>query len=372
MTNQSILIVDDERPLADEVATFFRRKGWHTEAVYDGPSAAHAVKEQSFDVVLLDMRMPGMDGFATLQEIRTVRPGLCVVFFTAFGDVDSAVRAKQEGAWSMLVKGRSPDETYATIDLARIQFAELKEAERQKDEARLARDRMIATRTLAQSITHQVGNRTAQAGFELLKIEEAHDDAERQQGIRDLREALSHLQDTIRNLHDLWRIEAGQFPIVEEELAPAIYKGWGIAKRRMPYAGVELFCSLLEEPPVIVRCMMSMLPQLFENLFHNSMDAVSLHGKVGHIHVTVIVESPLVRIRVSDNGPGFDPKIVGKADMPYESTKGGHGEGPSTQNGLGLYLVKLVVEKAGGTLSYGNSPRRGAFVEFTLPLAIAP
>lgn len=367
MSEISILIVDDEQPLANEAGSLFRRRGWTTKVVYDGPSAINCVIERSYDVILLDMRMTGMDGFATLREIREERLDACVVFFTAYGDVDTAVRALREGAWSMITKGQRFEVVFEAVNTARIQ-SEKQRLHEQEILNVTVQERLNATRTLAQSVTHQVINRLTDSGLALANLEEARTDVERSHAIDEMRESLDQMEFSVRTLHDIWRAESGELLIVDGSLADSIRTGWIIAKRRIPQSKVDLSCEFEEIDSTRVLCQKNMLPEVLVNLFHNSLDA--LRSQQGEILVTVSVADGVACVRVSDNGPGFPPNMLGKAHLPYQTSKGGvRGTSPESHNGMGLYFVKTVVEKSGGEFRYGNNPTGGAYVEFTLKLA---
>lgn len=88
-----VLLVDDEAVFVQSLAAVLRRRGLAPETANDGPEALARLQEAEFDVVVLDLRMPGMDGIATLEEIRRRDPITPVVLLAAHADVRRAAAA---------------------------------------------------------------------------------------------------------------------------------------------------------------------------------------------------------------------------------------------------------------------------------------
>ncbi len=106
----SILIVDDEFSIRDSLYNWFRREGYSVRAVENASQALEAMQAQYFDVVLLDIRMPGMDGMELQEHIHGIDPRIAVIMMTAFASVDTAVRALKHGAFDYVTKPVDPDE----------------------------------------------------------------------------------------------------------------------------------------------------------------------------------------------------------------------------------------------------------------------
>ena len=366
MTSPSILIVDDEQKLATNYQHLFCQEGWEAEAAFDGMSALEMIEKRSHDVVLLDMRMPKMDGFATLAGILKIRPRVCVVFFTAYGDVDSAVKALRMGAWSMVMKGPRFEHLFAVVDTARKQWRVMEDLKNQHE----ANARMDATRNLAQGVAHQLKNRLADCGWCLTDIEEATTMSDVRNATGELRDALAATELSVNTLHNVWRVQSDQnlaFEVIA--IADAARAGFDIARRHMGSHSCQ--AQLVSQVPDSwkVRCVSEMLPQVFENLFHNAMQAAGKNDL--QIELTAESRDDFAVVRVSDNGPGFSSEIQETAHLPFVTTKKGKaGSCPATNTGLGLFFVDNVARRCGGTMIYWNRqlPESGAFVEFTLPL----
>ncbi len=134
-TKGRILVVDDEANARTALAELLRDEGYAVEAAGDAFKALGKVAEFAPELVLTDLKMPGMDGLALLARLRENDPDLPVVVMTAFGEVESAVRAMQSGARDYLAKPVNVGELSVVI-------ARELEQRRMRQEAGLLRARL--------------------------------------------------------------------------------------------------------------------------------------------------------------------------------------------------------------------------------------
>ena len=110
MDKSKILIAEDEKTQRDLLEGFLKKEGFSVEAVANGREALQKIEKDYFDVVLVDYKMPELDGLHTLREIRKLYPDLPVVMMTAYGTVETAVASMKEGALDYLTKPIDLDE----------------------------------------------------------------------------------------------------------------------------------------------------------------------------------------------------------------------------------------------------------------------
>ena len=139
--NPTALIVDDEPSLRTMARAILSGDGWTVLEAGSGEAALEVLSsrapEELPDVVLLDMRMPGMDGLETLSRIQQVASDVPVVMLTAYGTVDSAVEAMKQGAYDYLTKPADNEELKAVLAKARnyrLLVSENRELRRKVDE----------------------------------------------------------------------------------------------------------------------------------------------------------------------------------------------------------------------------------------------
>jgi two-component system response regulator AtoC len=102
--NARILVVDDEPMVGLSLTNWLQEENYLARAAGDGPSAIAAVREANWDIVLLDLKMPGMDGLEVLRQIKSIAPQTVVVMMTAYASIATSVLAMKEGAYDYIVK----------------------------------------------------------------------------------------------------------------------------------------------------------------------------------------------------------------------------------------------------------------------------
>ncbi len=110
MKEKSVLIVDDEKNIRLTLSQALEALEVETDTAANGEEALAKLKEKEFGLILLDLKMPGMDGMEVLRRVREIRPDIRVIIITAYGTIESAVEAMKLGAVDFIQKPFSPDE----------------------------------------------------------------------------------------------------------------------------------------------------------------------------------------------------------------------------------------------------------------------
>ena len=113
-----ILIVDDEQEFTDTLAQRLEIRGFDTSVVYSGDQCLELFKEKSFDVVILDVHMPGLSGNETLQGIKKIDPLVQVVMLTGNVTVEKAIDGMKLGAYDFLMKPTETEDLIIKINEA--------------------------------------------------------------------------------------------------------------------------------------------------------------------------------------------------------------------------------------------------------------
>ena len=125
----SILIVDDESSVRDSLYNWFIEDGYHVACAEDAKVALSVLETENFDIVLTDIKMPGMDGLEMLKRIKTIKKDAVVIMMTAFATVDTAVQALKDGAFDYVTKPFDPDDLSHLIRNASKQISLMEENE---------------------------------------------------------------------------------------------------------------------------------------------------------------------------------------------------------------------------------------------------
>ena len=128
----SILIVDDEESVRDSLYNWFIEDGYRVECAENANRALSILESDSFDIILADIKMPGMDGLEMLRRIKLLKSDSIVIVMTAFATVDTAVQALKDGAFDYITKPFDPDDLSHLIRNASKQISLVEENENLK------------------------------------------------------------------------------------------------------------------------------------------------------------------------------------------------------------------------------------------------
>jgi two-component system, NtrC family, response regulator PilR len=154
-----ILIVDDQVNTCKSLQAILKKSGYFSDYTVRAEDALKRVQVENFDIVITDLRMPGMDGIQLLEELKKIQPHLVVILITGYATIKSAVEAIQKGAYDYLAKPFTPDEVRVII-------------ERAAEHSRLEAENILLRRQLQsqQSFENIIGNSAPlQKVFELVR-----------------------------------------------------------------------------------------------------------------------------------------------------------------------------------------------------------
>jgi two-component system, OmpR family, alkaline phosphatase synthesis response regulator PhoP len=115
MKGKSVLIVDDEKNILLTLSQSLEVLQLETDTATNGEEALAKLKEKEFGLILLDIRMPGMDGMQVLRQVREIRPDIRIIMISAYGTIELAVEAMKLGAVDFIQKPFSPEEIRALV-----------------------------------------------------------------------------------------------------------------------------------------------------------------------------------------------------------------------------------------------------------------
>ncbi len=113
-----ILIIDDEERFRTTMAKLLTVRGLEVSTIGDGETALKELREKSYDVIILDVRMPGMSGIQVMAELRKLDPFIEVIIMTGYASVDNAKKIMELGAYDYLLKPYNIDELMEKIEAA--------------------------------------------------------------------------------------------------------------------------------------------------------------------------------------------------------------------------------------------------------------
>ncbi|MDY6967867.1 MAG: response regulator [Spirochaetota bacterium] len=124
-----ILIIDDEAVIRDGCTKILTKEGWEAESVEDGLKGIERIKSKDFDLVLLDLMMPGLNGLEVINEVNKISSDIYIIVITGFATVETAVEAMKRGAYDYIPKPFTPDQLRVVVRKALENMALRKETE---------------------------------------------------------------------------------------------------------------------------------------------------------------------------------------------------------------------------------------------------
>jgi DNA-binding response OmpR family regulator len=120
-----ILVVDDEKVARVSLAEILRLEGYKVSIAASGPEALKELGDSNFDLMLLDIKMPGMDGIEVMNKAVEIAPDTFIILLTAHGSMESAIDALRQGAHDYLIKPSSPQEILSSVAAGLSRRAEI-------------------------------------------------------------------------------------------------------------------------------------------------------------------------------------------------------------------------------------------------------
>lgn len=153
----TVLVVDDESGMREGIRRVLLDEGYGAEVAANGEEALALVAWRDFPILLVDLRMPGVDGFELIERVRAQRPtSLCIVV-SAFATIESAVQSTKMGAFDFVVKPFTPEELLRVVDRAAEQWRLAREAERLKAEREAHLFELTAEKSRLRTILQAMG-----------------------------------------------------------------------------------------------------------------------------------------------------------------------------------------------------------------------
>ncbi|MET0386589.1 MAG: hybrid sensor histidine kinase/response regulator [Polyangiales bacterium] len=367
-----ILVVDDNAPNRALAQATLEDEGYHVILAADGGEAVAAFEREAPDCILLDVRMPGLDGPGACEQIRNLPGGhdTPIVFITAQRDVDTFDRALRAGGDDFLTKPVQPDELLlrveASLKLRKVK-TELREhyalVRRQRDD--LMRLQLQKER-LSQFIVHDLKNPVCTLDLYAQTLLRDRELPERTkltvQRMRDEARTLLHM---VLNLLDVSRSdEGGLVPRKEPVQLPQLFaQAVRDLEMKAQSAGVKLVQHC--EPLGAVGDN-DVLRRVLENLVDNAIR----HAPEGsEVLLSAARVGDEVEVRVSDQGVGIAPELRSRIFEPFVQLDHGERVIQRSGRGLGLTFCKVATEAQGGRIWIEDAQRHpGAAFCFTLPI----
>ncbi|MCP4217206.1 MAG: hybrid sensor histidine kinase/response regulator [bacterium] len=365
MTVFKILIVDDVAKNIQVAANILRDEGYRMAFAQDGKAAMEKINSNDFDLVLLDVMMPGMDGFTVCRELKknSKTCDIPVIFLTAKTETEDIVHGFEEGAVDYVTKPFNGAELLARVKT----HLQLKAARERLNSANNELKALNATKDKFFSIIgHDLKNPIQGLILSAHILQNNFDDLEAEkvkEYIDKFGKSARHIADLLKNLLDWSRSQRGKIQCRpgQVDLHLLIKESIELLDEQAQGKGIRLVCGTSQDTCAFVDY--DMLTTVIRNLISNS---IKFTPPGGEVYVSAQVDEKRVDLTVSDNGVGIEPRDIENLFRidTQTSTKGTSGE---KGTGLGLILCKEFIEKNNGTIRVESQHGQGSDFIITLP-----
>lgn len=404
-----VVIVDDDREVRLSLQEILAESGYEAHTFDNGDDALSYLVGQGADLVLTDIRMPGMNGMELLDSILAVKADIPVILMTAFADIDMTVMAIKIGAFDFIfkpydvgymLKSVEKGVTFRRLRLAELQHhedleraVEARTCELQKAHALLLQnEKMALVGQIAAGVAHEINN---PLGFiscnleslrkfservlvflmaqsesiakycpseELTRIDELRTKAhinrivdEIPEMVAESLEGVGRIKEIVSNLKGFARIDDKEF--IAASINDIINKALNIVRNELKYVAT-MVTDFGDISPL--KCLPNQLAQVYMNLLVNAAQAIEGHGE---IRIRTWQEEGNVFVSISDSGCGIPDEVKGHIFEPFFTTKD-VGKG----TGLGLPICYDIIHKHSGEIQVSSIVGTGTTFTIRLPL----
>jgi signal transduction histidine kinase len=359
----TILVIDDDESMRDSCTQILTKDGFLAEIAKDGSSGLEKIKETKPDLVLIDLKMPGINGLEVLERTNEIDPNIIAVVITGYATVESAVEAMKKGAYDFLPKPFTPDELRIIIKRGLERRKLILETESLRREKKLMEENFITM------VSHQLLSPLVAIlqYFEVILGGMAGEISGKQKEmIQKAQGRLENLMNLINDWLDVARLDSGQ--IIDKLKSLSLKKVIkNVLEEMQPLAKKNDISLELRPSPENKNVLgdEESLKQVFSNLITN---AIRYNKPKGRVIITIKENKDFIATEVQDTGIG-----ISKQHLPFifdQFYRVSRGESKKIKGtGLGLSIAKKIVDAHGGSIQVSSEFGKGSTFTVLLPKA---
>ena len=397
---RTILIVDDEKEIADLLSTVIGKHGHKTTAFLNGESGLERIRKGGVDVLIVDLKMPGMSGLELIQLTRQLDKEIEIIVITGYGTMEIFLQAIREGVSDFILKPLDMDQLLHSIDRV-MEKKNLTESLIARTQQLLQAEKMATVGVLSTGIAHEINNPTTfiRTNLQLMseyikRLEPKMDnlgDPKNAESVRNIlfKEFPDMIGDAIKGTERIQKIVSGikhyahmgddafdESVDIREVITQSI--NLVRTKLRKDIAITENYLNIKE-----IKGHFSKLEQVFVNLLINAADAINdklvklraagdrEYAGLIDVSATVIdgddfgggLTPDFLILTFYDNGAGIPEDKINRVFDPFFTTKP-----VGVGTGLGLYICYEIIKQHGGEVTVQSDTTDGTAFIMRLPV----
>lgn len=381
MVQTPILIIDDEPSVLESLRECLEDEGYEVHEAAEGEAGLRLFRSINPEVVVTDLRMPGMPGLDVINEIRKLNRTVPIIVITGYGTLDAAIEAIRSEVHDFITKPIDPDYLKDTLDKARAgvhaaheiekgvvslrEQVELLQMEWQGQLAKLVEvEPLVQSGRMLAAVLHNLNSPLTYIMGQAELLQAVHPEVEnleviREQAVR-MKQMMTAFIKRLRSSQTRDTVELQLNEILREEVlfleSHPYLKGpidivWELDLSMPSFTGIAVDFS-----------------QVFGNILRNALEAVRGRPS-GRLAIHTWHDASSIHISIQDNGPGIPDCLKEKIFEPFFTTKSLElGSSGSLGMGIGLYHCREIVRQYGGTIEVVSNPEVGTAFVIHLPL----
>jgi signal transduction histidine kinase len=359
--NATILVIDDEEAIRDSCCQVLSRAGYGTRTAENGNIGLEKITETKPDLVLVDLKMPGMSGMEVLEKIAEIDASIVCVVITGYATIESAVEAMKRNAYDFLSKPFTPDQLRIVVKRGLERRRLAIESERLRREKQMMRENFVTL------VSHQLRSPLASVRqyFGVIREGFAGDVTDKQkQIIEKANKYLDDLMQLINDWLDMSRMDSGRIAEKFEPVAlgPVLSEILELAKPLAETGKITLDLQLGHNS-LEVRGDRESLKQAITNIVTN---AIHYNRQGGTVAISTREQGNDLVVEICDTGIG-----ISQDNLPFifdeffrvKSSETRHVAG----SGLGLPIAKRIIEAHNGHIQVYSELGKGTTFSIFLP-----
>lgn len=365
-----LMLVDDEENFRNAIGRRLTKRGFQPAYAQSGKECLSLLENERMHIIVMDVKMPGLNGLATMDAVKQHYPKTEVILLTGNASTPDGVEGIKAGAFDYLSKPVELEHLILKIQQAYEKI--VREEEKRKaaelkakvEQQMIITDKLASLGTLSTGIAHEINNPLAiikeAAGFMrlILNKDELQDNPRKDQLEKALDKIESSVERARRITHQLLGFVKRHDPVyTETNLVELVAETIELVAKEAENKGITFIKDMA--PIETIWSDAYQIRQVLLNLVTNSIQAIDNEGS---ITVSLKRKKHGVVLTVADTGKGISKENLNKIFEPFFTTKP-----PDRGTGLGLYVTRNIIEKIGGAVTVESRLGHGSRFIVTLP-----